>query len=143
MPVTDAVFHEPMSWLNAAVDLNIPSMSLTDAVFQPPMFWLNAAADTNIRRMSLTAATFHLETSALNVGLSLNRLPMSETAATSHSDAGPYVAAAVVGLVAHSVTAAPILDCVMQVAHTEPTVHASLKVPKLGHAPCKVAPHAV
>jgi hypothetical protein len=42
MSLTDATFHRPMSWFNAAASKNIERISLTDATFHRPMFWLNA-----------------------------------------------------------------------------------------------------
>ena len=52
-----------------------------------------------------TEATFHLLMSSLNVGLLANRSYMLLTAAVSQPAMLPYVAAAVVGLVIHAVTA--------------------------------------
>jgi hypothetical protein len=63
--------------------------------------------------------------SALNVGLLANTDAKLVTAEVLHSAMSPYVVAAVVGLVTHAVTAAPMLPFVMHMAHaTEPTVHA-------------------
>ena len=44
MFVTCAVFHDPMSWLNAVALSNMLHMVVTCAVFHDPMSWLNAAA---------------------------------------------------------------------------------------------------
>jgi len=41
--VTCAVFHDPMSWLNAAASLNICCIKMTFEVFHDPMSWLNAS----------------------------------------------------------------------------------------------------
>jgi hypothetical protein len=72
--------------------------------------------------MFATLATFHLLMSALNVGLFVNSEAMLVTAAVFQSAMLPYVVVAVVGSVAHNVTAAPMLLFVMHVAHIEPTV---------------------
>ncbi len=45
MAVTTAVFHLPMSWLNAAAFSNVLTMNVTRPVFHEPMFWLNAEAE--------------------------------------------------------------------------------------------------
>ena len=44
MSVTCAVFHDPISWLNAAARTNMLFMSVTCEVSQVPISWLNAAA---------------------------------------------------------------------------------------------------
>jgi hypothetical protein len=43
--VTRNTFHDAMFELNAAAELNIPSMLLTFAVFHAAMFWLNTLAE--------------------------------------------------------------------------------------------------
>jgi hypothetical protein len=65
--------------------------------------------------MSVREATFHFETSALNVGLLAKTDAMLVTAAVFQSAMLPYVAAAVVGSVAHAVAAAPMFAFVMAV----------------------------
>ena len=91
MFVTCAVFHDPMSWLNASAPSNMSAMSVTCAVFHEPMSWLNAAgaiehghhvrdlrgiprSDVLVERfgthehapMSVTCAVFHDPMSWLN-----------------------------------------------------------------------------
>jgi len=44
MFVTCAVFHDPISWLNASALLNMNSMFVTCAVFHDPMSWLKVLA---------------------------------------------------------------------------------------------------
>jgi hypothetical protein len=67
----------------------------------------------NMLRMFDTDATFHLLMSALNVPLKSEA--MLVTAAVFHSTMLPYVATAVVGFVAHAVTAVPMFAFVMAV----------------------------
>jgi hypothetical protein len=107
----------------------------TAAVFQLPSGWLNAEAPSNAACMLDTDATFHLEMSSLNAGLLANTEPRLVTTLTSQYPIGPYVAAAVLGLVAHAVTAAPMLPSAR---------HASIPaLPQLhvGYAARSVAPH--
>ena len=78
-------------------------------------------------------ATFHLLMSPLNVGLEEKSEAMLVTAAVFHSAMWPYVAAAVVGSVAHAVAAAPMLVS---------TRHALLSPLHVGYAARSVAPHS-
>ena len=55
--------------------------------------------------MLLTQATFHFEMSASKVGFEANSRAMLLTAAAFQAPIGPYIWAAVVGLVSHAVTA--------------------------------------
>ncbi len=107
----------------------------TAAVFQLPSGWLNAEAPSNAAYMLDIDATFHLEMSSLNAGLLANTEARLVTAAVFQYPIGPYVAAAVLGLVAHAVTAAPMLPSAR---------HASIPaLPQLhvGYAAWSVAPH--
>jgi hypothetical protein len=108
-------------------------MFVTLAVFHEPMLTLNVVALWNICRMFDTDATFHLLMSALNVGLPENKSYMLLTALVSQSAMLPYVAAAVVGLVIHAVTAVPTLPS---------TRHALLSPLHVGYAARSVAPHS-
>jgi hypothetical protein len=76
---------------------------------------LKAEAPKNIRPMVEIDATFHLPMSELNVGLPSNSDAMLVTAAVFQSAMLPYVAAAVVGLVTHAVTAVAMFAFVMAV----------------------------
>jgi hypothetical protein len=58
--VTAAVFHEPMFWLKALVQLNMPLIFVTAAVFHEPIFWLKALALANMPNIFVTAAMFQL-----------------------------------------------------------------------------------
>jgi hypothetical protein len=80
-------------------------MALTRATFHFEMSELRASALPNMELMVLTQATFHLEMSALNLVFESNRSAMLPTAAVFQTSIGPYVIAAVVGLVSHAVTA--------------------------------------
>jgi hypothetical protein len=107
----------------------------TDATFHAPTFWLKAVAELNACDNVVTDATFHFDTSALNAGLLANSDAMLVTAAVFQYAIGPYVAAAVVGLVAHAVTAVPMLPSVRHVGMPElPQLH-------VGYAAWSVAPH--
>jgi hypothetical protein len=105
MVLTLATFHFEKSELKALALRNIQFMLLTLATFQPEMFWLKALAKLNMPYMVLTLATFHFEMSALNVCFIMNISYMLLTAAVFHSPIGPYVVAAVVGLVPRAATA--------------------------------------
>ena len=62
-----------------------------------------------------TLAVFHFPMLLLNVGLLANNDAMLVTATVFQSPMLPYVVAAVVGLVSHRVTAAPMFASVMVV----------------------------
>jgi hypothetical protein len=98
------------------------------STFQLAMFWLNAVVLLNRLAIFETDATFHLPMSALNVGLLANNKVMLVTASVFHSTTLPYVATAVVGLVAQASTAAPMLPFVMAVCPCATGVKAQLKV---------------
>ena len=104
------------------------SMLDAEATFQLEMSWLKAVASLNVHSILATLATFHLLMSPLNVGLLLNSEAMLVTAAVFQSVMLPYVAAAVVGLVAHSVAAVPMLPFVMVVCACATSVKAQLKM---------------
>jgi hypothetical protein len=131
---TDMTFQST-GWLKADAPANMLAIEVTDAVLHPPMGRSKAAAPENISAIFDTPTTFHLLMSALNLvrmvpgAAHLSLLAKSEamllTAAVFQSPMLPYVAAAVVGLASHAVTAVATLPFVMHRAHvTEPTVHA-------------------
>ncbi len=115
---TDATFHDAMFWLKAMERpqqvANKAVMSTTRATFQAATGWLNAYACTIIFDIVVTDATFQLPMSSLNVGWLANTEAMLVTVAVFQYPMGPYVVAAVVGLVTHTVTAAPTLASVMR-----------------------------
>ncbi len=80
-----------------------------------------------------TLATFHLLMSLLNVGLLPKRPVMLVTADVSQSAIGPYVVAAVLGLVTHAVAAVPMLASMR---------HAMLSPLHVGYAARSVAPQS-
>jgi hypothetical protein len=82
-----------------------------------------------------TLAVFHLPMSSLNVGLLANIDAMLVTAAVFQYPIGPYVIAAVVGLVAHAVTAVSMLASAMHVSMP------AFPQAQVGYAACSVAPH--
>jgi len=86
MLVTCAVFHEPMSWLNATALTNMPTMFVTCEVFHDPMSWLKALASENMFHMLVTCPVFHDPMSWLNAAASWNMPPMSVTCAVSHAE---------------------------------------------------------
>ena len=135
MSTTLATFQAPMFWSKTAAFLKLSCMLLTEATFQLRRLWLNAEAVSNVAYMLDTDAVFHLEMSSLNVGWLANTEARFVTTLTSQYPIGPYVAAAVLGLVAHAVTAAPMLPSAR---------HASIPaLPQLhvGYAARSVAPH--
>jgi hypothetical protein len=112
---TEAVFQVWMFWLKAVAPSNALANVDTHATFHPPMFWLNEEAALNIDFMFETAATFHLPMSALNVFKLEKSWYKLVTALVSQSPMIPYADVAVLGLVAHAVTAVAMLPCVMHV----------------------------
>ena len=80
-------------------------MLVTDAVFHELMSWLNASALWNILYMFVTEAVFHEPMSSLKVLLSSNICDMSVMRTVSQFQMGPYDVLALVGSLTHRFTA--------------------------------------
>jgi hypothetical protein len=92
----------------------------TLCTFQLAKFRLKEVAPLSMLAMLATDVVFQPEMSPLNVGWSLNSEFMSATEPTSHSPIGPYVVAAVAGLVVQSATAAWMFSSVTSVTAEAP-----------------------
>ena len=82
-------------------------------------------------------AVFHLLMSSLKVGLLAKTEAMLVTAAVFQYPIGPYVLAAVVELVIHAVTAAPMFASMMHVSMP------AFPQAQVGYTACSVAPHVM
>ncbi len=58
--VTDKVFHDPIGWLKAVAEKNVPVNSKQLATFQLARFWLNPDAKAKVACILATEATFQL-----------------------------------------------------------------------------------
>ncbi len=100
--------------LDICAEPNMSPKLLTRITFQLLMSALKAVADWKVEAMVVTDAVFHLEMSPLNVGLLQKSWYMLVTAAVFQPPMLLNVFAAVVGLVAHDVTAVPMFVSVMK-----------------------------